>query len=164
MQIGVIFLFLIIIGCDIWMELGVLSLSEILCINPICNRVEGELEEGEGCLMFHFRPQAQPWDFVECNLEQLISHSVSRIIIEHTTHEMILSNNTFPNIESNYAKGVLFFHFAFNPCFDIKQKNLPLVLTSLFHAKLFFKTEKSSDQSKQCATASSQNLITLFCF
>lgn len=30
------------------MELGVLSLSEILCINPIYNMVEGELEEGEG--------------------------------------------------------------------------------------------------------------------
>lgn len=47
-------------GCDNWMELGVLSLSEILCINPIYNTVEGELGEGEGYLRFYFRPYAQP--------------------------------------------------------------------------------------------------------
>lgn len=92
MQIVVIFLFLIIIGCDIWMELRVSSLSEILCISLTYNMVEGELEEGEGCLVSHLKPFAQPWH-VECTSGQLISHSVYRTIREHTTHEMILCNN-----------------------------------------------------------------------
>lgn len=48
LQITVIPFLLIIIGCAIWMELGVLSLNEILHISLIHSIVEGELEGDSG--------------------------------------------------------------------------------------------------------------------